>query len=79
MTGKKVLIVLGVVLVAAAVVAANLYYRRDTGLSVQAEALRNRDLEAIGDVLALTRRRHARCAVSNLRAAERRTRATSLA
>ena len=47
MTGKKVLIVLGVVLVGAAVVAANLYYRRDTGLSVQAEALRARDLEAI--------------------------------
>ncbi len=34
MTGKKVLIVLGVVLLGAAVVAANLYYRRDTGLSV---------------------------------------------
>ncbi len=47
MTGKKVLIVLGVVLLGAAVVAANLYYRRDTGLSVQAEALRARDLEAI--------------------------------
>ena len=47
MTGKKVLIVLGVVLVGAAVVAANLYYRRDTGLNVQAEALRARDLEAI--------------------------------
>ena len=47
MTGKKVLIVLGVVLVGAAVVAANLYYRRDTGLNVQAEALRLRDLEAI--------------------------------
>ena len=47
MTRKKVLIVLGVILLAAAVVAANLYFRRDTGLSVQAEALRNRDLEAI--------------------------------
>jgi HlyD family secretion protein len=47
MTGKKVLIVLGVVLLAAAVVGANLYYRRDTGLNVQAEALRARDLEAI--------------------------------
>ena len=47
MTGKKVLIVLGVVLVGAAVVAANLYYRRDTGLNVQTEALRARDLEAI--------------------------------
>jgi len=47
MTGKKVLIVVGVVLVLAAVVAANLYYRRETGLNVQAEALRTRDLEAI--------------------------------
>jgi HlyD family secretion protein len=47
MSGKKVLIVVGVVLLGAAVVAANLYYRRDTGLSVQAEALRTRDLEAI--------------------------------
>jgi len=47
MTGKKVLIVLGVVLVGAAVVAANLYYRRDTGLRVNAEALRTRNLEAI--------------------------------
>jgi HlyD family secretion protein len=47
MKGKKVLILLGVVLLGAAVVAANLYYRRDSGLSVQAEALRARDLEAI--------------------------------
>src|SRR6185436_5708407 len=47
MTGKKVLIVVGVVLVGAAVVAANLYYRRDTGLNVSAETLRNRDLEAL--------------------------------
>jgi HlyD family secretion protein len=47
MTGKKVLIILGVLVLAAAVVAANLYYRRDTGLNVQAEALRARDLEAI--------------------------------
>jgi HlyD family secretion protein len=47
MKGKKVLIVLGVVVLGAAVVAANLYWRRDSGLSVQAEALRARDLEAI--------------------------------
>ena len=47
MTGKKVLIILGVLVLGAAVVAANLYYRRDTGLNVQAEALRARDLEAI--------------------------------
>jgi HlyD family secretion protein len=47
MKGKKVLIVLGVILLGAAVVGANLYYRRDSGLSVQAEALKARDLEAI--------------------------------
>jgi HlyD family secretion protein len=47
MKGKKVVVVLGVVLLGAAVVAANLWYRRDTGLSVQAEALRARDLQAI--------------------------------
>ena len=47
MTGKKVLIVVGVVLLGAAVVAANLYYRRETGLNVAAEALRTRDLEAM--------------------------------
>ena len=47
MTRKKVLIVVAVVIVGAAVVAANLYFRRETGLTVNAEALRNRDLEAI--------------------------------
>ena len=47
MTGKRVLIVLVVILVGAAVVAANLWYRRDTGLSVAAEAVKARDLEAI--------------------------------
>ena len=47
MTGKKVLIVLGVLALGAAVVAANLYYRRDTGLTVAADTLRARDLEAI--------------------------------
>jgi HlyD family secretion protein len=47
MTGKKIIIALVVVLVLAAVVAANVWYRRDTGLRVAAEALRARDLEAI--------------------------------
>ena len=47
MSRKKVLITVAVVAVGAAVVAANLYFRRDTGLTVNAEALRNRDLEAI--------------------------------
>jgi HlyD family secretion protein len=47
MTRKKVLIILAVVVVGAAVVAANLYFRRETGLNVNAEAIRARDLEAI--------------------------------
>jgi HlyD family secretion protein len=47
MTRKKVLIIIGIVIVGAAVVAANLYFRRETGLTVNAEAVRSRDLEAI--------------------------------
>lgn len=47
MSRKKVLIIIAVVLVGAAVVAANLYFRRETGLTVNAEAIRSRDLEAI--------------------------------
>ena len=46
-TRKKVLIFIAVVIVGAAVVGANLYFKRETGLSVNAEALRARDLEAI--------------------------------
>jgi HlyD family secretion protein len=47
MTRKKVLIIVAVLVVGAAVVAANLYYNRETGLSINAEAIRARDLEAI--------------------------------
>jgi HlyD family secretion protein len=47
MTRKKALIILGVVIVAAAVVGANFYFKRQTGTAVNAEALRNRDLESI--------------------------------
>jgi HlyD family secretion protein len=47
MSWKKVSIIVGIVLVLAAVVAANLYFRRDTGLNVNAEGVRSRDLEAI--------------------------------
>ena len=47
MTRKKVLIIVAVVIVGAAVVGANLYFKRETGLTVNAEAIRNRDLEAI--------------------------------
>jgi HlyD family secretion protein len=46
-TGKKVLIGIGVVLLAGAVIGANLYFKRETGLTVSAEAIRARDLEAI--------------------------------
>jgi HlyD family secretion protein len=46
-TRKKALIIVGVVVLAAAVIGANLYFKRETGVNVNAEALRNRDLEAI--------------------------------
>ena len=44
---KKVLTIVGVVLVGAAIVAANLWYARDTSLGVTVEAIKVRDLEAI--------------------------------
>ena len=47
MTRKNVLITLAIVLVGAGVVAANLYYRRDTGITVTTDVIRTRDLEAI--------------------------------
>jgi HlyD family secretion protein len=47
MKGKNVLIALGVLVVAAAVVAANLLFQRDAGLSVTTEVIKSRDLEAI--------------------------------
>ena len=47
MTGKNVLITVGVVLVIAAVVGANFYFRRETGLPVTVETIKTRDLEAI--------------------------------
>ena len=43
---KKALIILGVLLLGAAVVGANLYYKRDKGIGVAVEALRTRDLES---------------------------------
>ena len=46
MTRKKVLILIGIVVVLGAVVAANVLYKREPGLSVTVEALRARDLEA---------------------------------
>src|SRR5665213_3281914 len=47
MSRKNVLIVAAVVLIGAAVVAANLYFKRDKGLAVTTEQIRTRDLEAI--------------------------------
>src|SRR6187397_1042153 len=47
MNRKNVLITVGIVLVAAAVVAGNLYYRRDKGLTVTTDVVKTRDLEAI--------------------------------
>jgi HlyD family secretion protein len=47
MTRKNVFITLGIVLVAAAVVAGNLYYRRDKGLTVTTDVIKARDLEAV--------------------------------
>jgi HlyD family secretion protein len=47
MSRRNILIAVGVALVGAAVVAANLYFKRDKGLLVATETIRTRDLEAI--------------------------------
>jgi HlyD family secretion protein len=47
MSRKKIIIAVVVIVIAAAAVAANVYYRRDTGITVTAEALRTRNLEAL--------------------------------
>jgi HlyD family secretion protein len=47
MTRKNLLITLGILLVGAAVVAANLWFQREPSLAVTTEAVRARDLEAI--------------------------------
>jgi HlyD family secretion protein len=47
MNRRNIFIALGVILVAAAVVAANLWYKRDPGLPVTTEVIKARDLEAI--------------------------------
>src|SRR5947207_4870468 len=47
MSRKNVLIALAVVLVAAAVVGANLYFKRDKGLPVTTDVIKARDLEAV--------------------------------
>ncbi len=47
MTRKNVLITLVIVLIGAGVVAASLYYRWDTGLTVTTDVIKARDLEAV--------------------------------
>lgn len=47
MSRKNILIAIGVVLAGAAIVAANLYYKKDRGLPVTTEVIKARDLEAI--------------------------------
>src|SRR5712691_12150641 len=47
MSRKNVLIAIAVVLVGAAVVAANLYFKRDKGLTVTTDVVKTRDLEAV--------------------------------
>src|SRR5438445_12558000 len=47
MSRKNVLIAIGVVLVGAAVVGANFYFKKDKGLTVTTEVIKNRDLEAV--------------------------------
>ena len=47
MSRKNVLVAIAVVLVGAAVVAANLYYKRDKGVTVTTDVIKSRDLEAV--------------------------------
>src|SRR5215471_9700098 len=47
MSRKNVLIAIGIVLLGAAVVAANFYFRKDKGLSVTTDVIKTRDLEAV--------------------------------
>jgi HlyD family secretion protein len=47
MSGKKILIIIGAILVGAAIVAANLWFGRESALPVTVEAIKMRDLEAI--------------------------------
>src|SRR5882672_4618471 len=47
MPRKNVLIAVAIVVVGAAVVGANLYFKKDKGLAVTTEAIKTRDLEAI--------------------------------
>src|SRR5215470_11167576 len=47
MSRKNIFIIVGFVVVLAAVVGANLYFKKDKGVAVTTEAIKTRDLEAI--------------------------------
>src|SRR5919106_1773515 len=47
MKRRNILIVVAIILIGAAVVAANLWFKRDTALLVTTEAVKTRDLEAV--------------------------------
>src|SRR5947207_15838967 len=47
MSRKNIPIVVGFVVVLGAVVGANLYFKRDTGLTVNTDVIKTRDLEAV--------------------------------
>src|SRR5713226_1641988 len=47
MSRKNILIVLAFIIVAGAIVGANLYFKKDKGLSITTEVIKTRDLEAI--------------------------------
>jgi HlyD family secretion protein len=47
MSRKNIFIIIGVVLIAAAVIGANFYFKKDKGVTVTTEAIKTRDLEAI--------------------------------
>src|SRR5437588_8423104 len=47
MTRRNVFIGLGILVVAAAVVGANLYFKKEKGLAVTTEAIKTRDLDAV--------------------------------
>src|SRR5829696_1127346 len=47
MSRRNILIVLGVIILGGALVAANLWYKKETGLTVTTEVVKTRDLEAV--------------------------------
>ena len=47
MSRRNILIALGVIILGGALVAANLWYKKETGLTVTTEVVKTRDLEAV--------------------------------